>query len=400
MDPGEDRPLRARRRDEPLGGGRARERPAVALAGLQWEQIDGQRELDLGCVVAAARAATRLRDGGIGRHPARRLRGRLRAVTAMTGPDNARALRVLEKLGVHARGRDHVRGLPVRLLRAAALAFPRAHPRAPLLPHRSRLERADAREGAVARRRRGDRRSRGRGRGRGQGRRHASSPSPRWRRGRLGRTTALRVNGRSTPWWEDDLRAAAEARPDVVVLPKVESAEDVSAAAELLPDGIGLEAQIETARGLVEAERIAAAGHGLEALVFGPADLAASLGVPVLTIGAGSDRLRPRARGRGGARLGPPGARRAARAARRRPRARPLRATRARARLRRQVGDPPEPDRAGQPHLHAVAGRRRAREADPRGGRRERPASRESSSTRPRARLAESLLSRRAELLS
>jgi citrate lyase subunit beta/citryl-CoA lyase len=107
-------------------------------------------------------------------------------------------------------------------------------------------------------------------------------------RGPLGRSTALRVNGRSTPWWEDDLRAAAEARPDVVVLPKVESPEDVSAAAELLPEGIGLEAQIETARGLVEAERIAAAGHGLEALVFGPADLAASLGVPVLSIGAGT----------------------------------------------------------------------------------------------------------------
>jgi citrate lyase subunit beta/citryl-CoA lyase len=106
-------------------------------------------------------------------------------------------------------------------------------------------------------------------------------------RGALGRTTALRVNGRSTPWWEDDLRAAAEARPDVVVLPKVESPEDVSAAAELLPTGIGLEAQIETARGLVEAERIGASGHGLEALVFGPGDLAASLGVPVLTIGAG-----------------------------------------------------------------------------------------------------------------
>jgi citrate lyase subunit beta/citryl-CoA lyase len=62
----------------------------------------------------------------------------------------------------------------------------------------------------------------------------------------------------------------------------------VSAAAELLPPGIGLEAQIETARGLVQAERIAAAGHGLEALVFGPADLAATLGVPVLTIGAGT----------------------------------------------------------------------------------------------------------------
>jgi citrate lyase subunit beta / citryl-CoA lyase len=108
------------------------------------------------------------------------------------------------------------------------------------------------------------------------------------RRGPLARTTALRVNGRSTPWWEDDLRVAAEVHPDVVVLPKVESPEDVSAAAELLPDGIALEAQIETARGLVEAEQIAAAGHGLEALVLGPADLAASLGVPVLTIGAGT----------------------------------------------------------------------------------------------------------------
>jgi citrate lyase subunit beta / citryl-CoA lyase len=104
----------------------------------------------------------------------------------------------------------------------------------------------------------------------------------------LGRTTALRVNGRSTPWWEDDLRAAAEARPHVVVLPKVESPDDVSAAAELLPKGIGLEAQIETARGLLLADRIADAGHGLEALVFGPADLAASLGVPVLSIGAGT----------------------------------------------------------------------------------------------------------------
>ena len=109
-----------------------------------------------------------------------------------------------------------------------------------------------------------------------------------FRQGPLGRTTALRVNARSTPWWEDDLRAAADARPDVVVLPKVESPEDVSAAAELLPSDIGLEAQIETARGLVGAERIAAAGHRLEALVFGPADLAASLGVPVLTIGAGA----------------------------------------------------------------------------------------------------------------
>ena len=108
-------------------------------------------------------------------------------------------------------------------------------------------------------------------------------------RGALAPTTAIRVNARGTEWWEGDLRAASEARPDVVVLPKVESPEDVAAAAELLPDGTGLEAQIETARGLAEADRIATAGHGLEALVFGPADLAASLGIPVLTIGDGAN---------------------------------------------------------------------------------------------------------------
>jgi citrate lyase subunit beta/citryl-CoA lyase len=100
-------------------------------------------------------------------------------------------------------------------------------------------------------------------------------------------TLAIRINGTSTPWWREDLAAAAEARPDVVVVPKVTSPDDVLAVAELLPDGVGLEVQIESARGLVEVERTAAAGEGLEALVFGPGDFAASLGVPVLTIGVG-----------------------------------------------------------------------------------------------------------------
>ena len=103
-----------------------------------------------------------------------------------------------------------------------------------------------------------------------------------------GATVAVRINAVGTPWWQDDLAAAAEARPDVVVIPKVESPDDIAAVAALLPAGTGIEAQIETARGLVEVERIAAAGHGLEALVFGPGDFGASIGVPVLTIGEGS----------------------------------------------------------------------------------------------------------------
>jgi citrate lyase subunit beta / citryl-CoA lyase len=99
-------------------------------------------------------------------------------------------------------------------------------------------------------------------------------------------TLAVRINGVGTAWWEDDLKAAAHA--DVIVVPKVESVDEVQRVAERLRPGVGLEVQIETARGLVEAERIAAFGPPLEALVFGPGDFAASLGVPVLTIGAGA----------------------------------------------------------------------------------------------------------------
>jgi citrate lyase subunit beta / citryl-CoA lyase len=101
-------------------------------------------------------------------------------------------------------------------------------------------------------------------------------------------TLAVRINAVGTHWWRDDLAAAAYRRPDVIVVPKAESADDVRRVVELVPDGIGLEVQIETALGLVEVERIAALGAPLEALVFGPGDFAASIGVPVLTIGAGS----------------------------------------------------------------------------------------------------------------
>ena len=101
-------------------------------------------------------------------------------------------------------------------------------------------------------------------------------------------TLAVRINGIATEWWEADLAAATPA--DVIVVPKVESVDDVRRVAERVAQDVGLEVQIETARGLVEVERIAAFGPPLEALVFGPGDFAASLGVPVLTIG--TDRIR------------------------------------------------------------------------------------------------------------
>ena len=111
-------------------------------------------------------------------------------------------------------------------------------------------------------------------------------------------TLAVRVNGVATEWWEADLTVVVElaaARLDCVVVPKVERVADVQLVDEALSSleathrldrQIGLEVQIESARGLVEVERIAGSSERLEALVFGPGDYAASLGVPQPSIGA------------------------------------------------------------------------------------------------------------------
>jgi citrate lyase subunit beta / citryl-CoA lyase len=109
---------------------------------------------------------------------------------------------------------------------------------------------------------------------------------------------AVRVNDWSTPWTTFDiLEVVARAGPrlDEIVLPKVESPAQVVAAdlvlrqAEIragLPVGhVGIEAQIESPAGLIEVEAICAASPRLEAVVFGPADFAASMHMPMLTAG-------------------------------------------------------------------------------------------------------------------
>jgi len=71
---------------------------AVALAGLQWEQIEGRRELDLGCVVAEdARQLGYATEASVAVLGAAFSAG-FRRITAMTGADNQPALRVLAKL--------------------------------------------------------------------------------------------------------------------------------------------------------------------------------------------------------------------------------------------------------------------------------------------------------------
>ncbi|MBP2707645.1 CoA ester lyase [Microbispora sp. RL4-1S] len=113
-----------------------------------------------------------------------------------------------------------------------------------------------------------------------------------------GRTVVVRVNDLTTRWTYRDVIEVVEGagdRLDCVMLPKVRGASDVAwldvllgqiERANGLPEGrIGIEAQIEDARGLVAADEIAASSPRLETLVFGPADFMASIGMRTLVVG-------------------------------------------------------------------------------------------------------------------
>jgi len=97
------------------------------------------------------------------------------------------------------------------------------------------------------------------------------------------RIVSVRVNGVGTAAGSLDLSAMARVAGsiDTVIVPKVETAEQVRSVGSAV-GGAGLEALIETARGLASVEEIATATDRLVALVFGPIDMAASLGVPTL----------------------------------------------------------------------------------------------------------------------
>lgn len=113
-----------------------------------------------------------------------------------------------------------------------------------------------------------------------------------------GRPAVYRMNALDTPYFYRDVievvEEAGEAL-DAVVVPKVERPGDlyaldtllsaVESAADLEPGKIKLEAQIESAEGLVNVDAISRATERLEALHFGPGDYAASIGMPQTSIG-------------------------------------------------------------------------------------------------------------------
>jgi citrate lyase subunit beta/citryl-CoA lyase len=112
------------------------------------------------------------------------------------------------------------------------------------------------------------------------------------------RVLCVRINAWDTEWTYGDVIEVvgnAGERLDELMLPKVQTAAEVVALDLLLsqvekksglPVGhIGIEAQIETTRGLINVEEICAASPRLETIIFGPADFAASMEMPVLTGG-------------------------------------------------------------------------------------------------------------------
>ncbi|WP_028473831.1 HpcH/HpaI aldolase/citrate lyase family protein [Nocardioides alkalitolerans] len=96
------------------------------------------------------------------------------------------------------------------------------------------------------------------------------------------RELAIRLNGIGTQWHDDDLVAACQAGPDAIVVPKVDSAEEVRglvAAMEAAgaPEHTRLWAMIETPVAVLDVRSIARASARLAVLVLGTNDLVKEL---------------------------------------------------------------------------------------------------------------------------
>ncbi len=113
-----------------------------------------------------------------------------------------------------------------------------------------------------------------------------------------GKIRVIRVNDVTTHWtYRDVIEVVEGAGPnlDCIMLPKVQTAEQVVWLDLLLTQiektmgfevgRIGIEAQIENARGLIEVDRIAQASPRLETIIFGPADFMASINMKSLVVG-------------------------------------------------------------------------------------------------------------------
>lgn len=92
------------------------------------------------------------------------------------------------------------------------------------------------------------------------------------------REIVIRCNGLGTPWGEADITAIAQSGADAVLVPKVESAAQVTHVVSLLdtagaPATMAVWAMMETPKGMLRAEEIAGAHPRLGLFVMGTNDL-------------------------------------------------------------------------------------------------------------------------------
>jgi citrate lyase subunit beta / citryl-CoA lyase len=111
------------------------------------------------------------------------------------------------------------------------------------------------------------------------------------------KTVAVRINAVETRWAYRDIIDVVEAAGqvlDCIIVPKVQAPGEVEFVDHLLrmieasqgfDHRIGIEAQIENSPGLTLVDEIAFASDRLETLIFGPGDMAASLGMPNRSVG-------------------------------------------------------------------------------------------------------------------
>lgn len=92
------------------------------------------------------------------------------------------------------------------------------------------------------------------------------------------REIAIRCNGLGTPWGEADIEAIAKSGADAILVPKVESAAQVTHVVSLLdtagaPTDMAVWAMMETPKGMLRAEEIAGSHPRLGLFVMGTNDL-------------------------------------------------------------------------------------------------------------------------------
>ncbi len=96
------------------------------------------------------------------------------------------------------------------------------------------------------------------------------------------REILIRANALATPWGYDDIVQIARSGADGLVIPKVESADTVRQVDGILrasgaPDSMRLWCMMETPRGILRAEEVAAASSRVAGLIMGTSDLTKEL---------------------------------------------------------------------------------------------------------------------------